>query len=130
MARKCTGALHREHMMNVIRRAHGRSNQGMRVNARYCYSVKHPIIKQLLKRKLIKVQRFNSSSKTSYTYVIPVDGKTLPAWHPLDCPECKASIQDNNSHAWNCSLRTAWPATYRSVGWQPKNRQYVGGHHG
>lgn len=130
MTRKCTGALHREHMLNVIKRVHGRTGRGMRVNARYCYPIHHPIIKQLLKRGLIKTQRFCDSSRTSYTHVVPIDESCLPGWDYLRCPECNAVIKAHHHHAWDCSLRVNWPSTHRSIGWQPKNRRYVGGNRG
>ncbi len=121
--RKCTGQLHREHMMNIIRRANGRSNgQGMRVNAKWCYSTKDRRIQDLIKRGLIKQIRVDrASARCRYSAVVPVDGSTLPSWAPLLCPECGTNC-GIKPHAWNCSFVVSHPSQFRKT---PKNRRYV-----
>lgn len=126
MARKCTGAMKREFMLMVIRRAHDLSMRGMRVNARHCYNIQHPIIQELLKRGSIYTHRAYHSSRTAYTYVVPVDGKSVPFDSNIVCPDCKAAMRwatDDSAHSWNCSLRNNWPLSASSS--QIKNRRFT-----
>ena len=66
--------------------------RGICVNRSRSISSKHPIVKQLLKRGMIKMERQSSfGSRCNHSYLVPADGVYVEG--PVHCPECKAEIK-------------------------------------
>lgn len=80
----------RELLFNLIRQ--DGLYRGICVNRRYSMSTRHPFIKYLLKRGLVKVQRQTSlGGRCNHSNLVPADGVYVEG--PVHCPECKAQIQ-------------------------------------
>lgn len=80
--------------------------RGICVNRSRCMSTKHPFIKQLLKRRLIKIERQSSfGGRCNHSYLVPADGIYVEG--PVHCPECKAEIKrigGIRGHQQGCSV--------------------------
>jgi hypothetical protein len=80
----------RELLLNLIRQ--DGLYRGICVNRRYSMSTRHPFIKHLLKRGLVKVERQSSlGSRCNHSFLVPADGLYVEG--PVYCPECKAEIK-------------------------------------
>lgn len=80
--------------------------RGICVNRSHCMSTRHPFIKQLLKRGLVKVARSPSAgNRCKHSYLVPSDDVYVRG--PVHCPECKSEIQrlgGIRGHLAGCSV--------------------------